>query len=67
MKIIHLETLKQRVIERYDPDYLVDVLGITARTLVDSFEDELLTAFEEGEFPEFEDNDEEDTSYKEGK
>ncbi len=39
--MISLETLKERVAERYDPDYLVDVLGITSDELLDAFEHKL--------------------------
>lgn len=35
-------TLKERIAERYDPDYLVDVLGITSEELVEAFEEKVL-------------------------
>lgn len=37
-----IRTLKERVAERYDPDYLVDVLGISSEELLEAFEDKLL-------------------------
>lgn len=38
---LRLELLKERIAERYDPDYIVDVLGITSEELVEMFEDKL--------------------------
>lgn len=52
---VNLDTLKERISERYDPDYLVDVLGITAEELLDAFEEKLLAKVEE--FSEVEDAD----------
>ncbi len=53
-----LETLKERIVGRYDPDYLVDVLGITSQELLDAFEDKLSEKREE--FSELDDNNDED-------
>jgi hypothetical protein len=35
------EELAERIAERYDPDFLVEVLGITSRQLLLAFMDEL--------------------------
>jgi hypothetical protein len=53
---IKIDLLKQRVAERYDPDYLVDVLDITSEELLEAFEDKLLER--RYEFDEVEDSDE---------
>lgn len=50
---IKIALLKQRVAERYDPDYLVDILGISSEQLLDAFEDRLLECREQ--FDEVED------------
>lgn len=53
---IDLTLLKERIAERYDPDYIVDVLGITSEEILDAFEARLLEAADE--FSEVEDGDE---------
>lgn len=53
--MISLQQLKERVADRYDPDYIVDVLGITSWELVEAFEDKLLNRCDD--FPEVEDYD----------
>lgn len=56
---IKVALFKSRVAERYDPDYLVDILGITSEELVDAFEDKLLEKREDfDEVEDFEDDDE---------
>lgn len=52
---LDLERLKERILERYDPDYLVDVLDITASELLEAFEERLIA--KACEFTELEDND----------
>lgn len=52
---IDIEVLKARIAERYDPDYIVDVLGITSEQILDAFEARLLEAADE--FSEVEDGD----------
>lgn len=42
MKHLPLNVLKDRIVERYDPDELVDLLGIDSLDLLDAFEDKLL-------------------------
>lgn len=42
MKPLPLNVLKSRIVERYDPDELVDLLGIDSLDLLDAFEDKLL-------------------------
>lgn len=37
-----VEELKERVVETYDPELVVDVLQITTQELVDAFEDKLI-------------------------
>lgn len=41
MTKMDLERLKERILERYDPDYLVDVLKLTSQDILDAFEDRL--------------------------
>ena len=52
---IRLELLKARIAERYDPDYVVDVLGLDTEDILDAFEDRLLS--KANEFSEVEDTD----------
>jgi hypothetical protein len=54
---LEVAVLKERVAERYDPDYLVDLLSITSEELLDAFEDRLLLVAEQ-EFSEVLDMDE---------
>jgi hypothetical protein len=54
---LEVAVLKERVAERYDPDYLVDVLNISSEELVDAFEDRLVSLAEQ-EFSEVLDMDE---------
>lgn len=49
---IRLSLLKERIAERYDPDYLVDVLDISSEELLEAFEDKLREKWHEGEFSE---------------
>lgn len=49
-----LFVLKERLIERYDPDYLVDVLGISTEDLLEAFEHKVMEAYANGEFSEVE-------------
>lgn len=37
-----LQVLKERIMERYDPDYVVDVLGISTEDLLEAFEGKLV-------------------------
>lgn len=57
MSQIELELLKRRIIDRYDPDYLVDVLRISTEDLVEAFADRLPHT----DFTELEDEDEDET------
>lgn len=52
---IDLELLKERIAERYDPDYIVDVLDITSEELLEAFETKLIA--KASEFSEVEDGD----------
>ena len=47
-----LEEIKEKLVEHYDADLLVDVLKITTQELVDSFEDKIIdmASFFEEEF-----------------
>lgn len=56
MSPIELELLQARIIDRYDPDYVVDVLRLTTAELVTAFADRL----DLDDFSELDDNDEED-------
>ena len=51
---LSLALLKERVAERYDPDYLVDILGISSEELLEAFEDRLRE--KRDEFSEVEDD-----------
>lgn len=42
MKRVDLEIIKERIIHRYDPDELVDLLGLGAIDILDAFEDNLI-------------------------
>ena len=55
---LSLELLKERVADRCDPDYVVDLLGITTEELLDAFEDKLLA--KANEFWEVENEDDDD-------
>ena len=37
-----LEELKEKILKLYDPDDLIEALGITAEELLDRFDDKLL-------------------------
>jgi len=52
--MISLQKLKERVADRYDPEYIVDLLSITSEELVEAFEDRLLA--NRDEFSEVEDD-----------
>lgn len=52
---VDLETLKERIIGRYDPDYLVDILQLTVEEILDAFPERLVEMA--GEFSELEDDD----------
>lgn len=54
-KNLSLQELRERVGDRYDPDYLVDVLGITSDDLLEAFPMKLLEKYRDGEFSEVED------------
>lgn len=47
---MNLRVIKERIAERYDPDYLVDVLDITSEELLAAFPDKLLVKIGEDEF-----------------
>lgn len=47
-----LQQLRERLAERYDPDYLVDILGITSEELLDAFPHLLMAKALAGEFSE---------------
>jgi hypothetical protein len=53
MSKVNLAVLKERIAERYDPDYVVDILGVSTAELLDAFEEKLLEKQEE--FDEVED------------
>ena len=42
MKRINLEIVKERIIHRYDPEELVDMLGLGGIDILDAFEDNLI-------------------------
>lgn len=42
MKRVNLEIIKERIIHRYDPDEIVDMLGLGAIDILDAFEDNLI-------------------------
>lgn len=44
---IDLQTLKERIAEKYDPDYIADMLNISSLELLDRFEEKLLEKVEE--------------------
>lgn len=52
--MLDLHTLFERLIERYDPDYLVDVLRISTEDLLEAFEERVREAYANGEFSEVE-------------
>jgi 2-oxo-4-hydroxy-4-carboxy--5-ureidoimidazoline (OHCU) decarboxylase len=54
----NLTTLKQRIIDRYDTEYICDVLCITPHELLEAFEDRLEEM--QDEFSELEDMDGDD-------
>lgn len=39
---VDIEVLKARIIDAYDPEYVVDILEISLQELLDRFEDKLL-------------------------
>lgn len=41
MNNLDMEEVKQRIADRCDPDYVVDVLGLTTKQILDRFEDVL--------------------------
>lgn len=55
---ISLELLKERIADRYDPDYVVDLLGLDTMDILNAFEDVLLRKV--AEFSEVEDADSDD-------
>lgn len=52
---ISLELLKERIADRYDPDYVVDLLGLDTMDILNAFEDILLRKV--AEFSEVDDAD----------
>lgn len=57
---LSLELLKERIADRYDPEYLVDVLGITTEEILDAFEEKLLAKAKNSEFWEVENDDDDE-------
>ena len=55
-----LFVLTERLIERYDPDYLVDVLKISTEDLIEAFEHKVMEAYARGEFSEVEGEDDDE-------
>lgn len=55
---LNLEVLKERIADRYDPDYVVDLLGLDTIDILNAFEDVLLRKV--AEFSEVEDADSDD-------
>lgn len=53
-----LDLIKERLAERYDPDYLVDILEIDSEELLDAFPEKLIRALDTGNFTEVLDDDE---------
>lgn len=45
--MIDIEVLKARIADAYDPEYVVDMLGITITELLDRFEDKLMEKIDE--------------------
>lgn len=44
MTINNLQDFKRRIIDAYDVEYIVDILGISAAELLDAFEEKLWNA-----------------------
>lgn len=57
---LSLELLKERIADRYDPEYLVDVLGITTEEILEAFEDKLIDKAMDSGFWEVENEDDDD-------
>lgn len=47
MNNLDLAVIKARIADRCDPDYVVDVLGLTTEQILDRFEDVLLEKIHE--------------------
>lgn len=58
MTINNLQDFKRRIIDAYDVEYIVDILGISAAELLDAFEEKLLE--QPDVFSELEDEDNDD-------
>lgn len=41
MALLPLHLLKERIVDRYDVDYVVDVMGLDVEMILNKFEDEL--------------------------
>lgn len=46
--MLSISELKEQLLKYYDPDELVDVLGITSEELLDAFEDKVYTIYKDG-------------------
>lgn len=46
---IDLQSMKERLAEKFDPDYLVDILRLSSMEILDAFEDRLIEMIEEWE------------------
>jgi hypothetical protein len=55
MTSVDLQRFKERLLERYDADYLVDVLDISAEEVLDAFELKLIQAQNNDVFAELDD------------
>ena len=55
-----MDEIKEKVLQRYDPDDLIEALDISSEELLDRFEDKLLTNLEQ-----FEEELEDDTRQEE--
>ena len=53
-----LDLILERVAERYDPDYLVDILEIDSEELLEAFPEKFIRAIDTGNFIEVMDDDE---------
>ncbi len=58
MSVVPLEVLKDRIETAYDYDYVLDILGVDVRMILDAFED--LLEIRRGEFSELEDCDDQE-------
>ena len=44
-----MDEIREKILDRYDPDYLIDFLELTSEELLDRFEDKLINRLEQFE------------------